>query len=112
MTLYAIEHLPDAPLAAASAFHARHLPLIASGLATASDGLVILFPAADHTHTAWRLAAVQGLAREQAPKRVNAVAGTGGPAIAAAVAYLEQADGVTGQYLPTDPAGAGDPLLR
>lgn len=110
MLLCEIEALPEAPLAAASAFHAKHLPLITLGLAAASDGAILLFPPADHTHNAWRLAVVQGLAREHAPLRINAVSGGDGAARAAAVAYLEAADGVTGQYLPLDSAGAGNPV--
>jgi hypothetical protein len=50
---------------------------------------------------------VQTLAREAAPLRVNAVAGSDPAAIEAALAYLAAADGVTGQYLPLDSAGAG-----
>jgi hypothetical protein len=48
-----------------------------------------VFPAADHSHRGWRLAAVQGLAREHAPRRVNAVASDDEAAIAAAARYLE-----------------------
>ena len=71
------------------------------------EDLALIFPPADHTHRGWRLAAVQALARESAPLRVNAIAGGSDPAIVAARAYLEQAQGVTGQYLPLDDAGAG-----
>ena len=71
------------------------------------EDLVLIFPPADHTHGAWRLAAVQGLAREHAPRRVNAVASDGEPAIAAALTWLEAAEGVTGHYLPLDDEGAG-----
>ena len=71
------------------------------------EDLVLIFPPADHTHTGWRLAAVQSLAREQAPRRVNAIAGGHGAAIAAALAYLDAADGVTGPYLALDDRGAG-----
>jgi hypothetical protein len=35
--------------------------------------LTVVFPPADHSHRGWRLAAVQELAREFAPRRVNAV---------------------------------------
>ena len=59
-------------------------------------------------HRGWRLAAVQGLAREHAPLRVNALASDDELAIAAAHAYLASADGVTGQYLPLDSHGAGE----
>ena len=71
------------------------------------EDLVLIFPPADHTHRGWRLAVVQGLAREHAPLRVNALASASEPAIAEALAYLEAAGGVTGLYLPLDDAGAG-----
>ncbi|MFM5917864.1 MAG: Rossmann fold domain-containing protein [Novosphingobium sp.] len=106
MARLALPPLPDLPSAAAAEFHHAIMPQAAALLADAPC-LTILFTPADHAHTGWRLAAVQTLAREHAPARVNAVAGTGEAAIAAAIAYLEAADGVTGQYLPLDDAGAG-----
>jgi hypothetical protein len=52
---------------------------------------------------------VQELAREAAPKRVNALAGSEPAAIDAAIAYLEAASGVTGQLLAVDgKSGAKD----
>ena len=71
----------------------------------------MVFAPADHTHRAWRLAVVQGLARELAPRRVNALASRDEAAITAALAYLESAAGLTGQYLPLDDAGAGPVVL-
>ena len=71
------------------------------------EDLVIAFDAADYTHAAWRLAIIQALAREHAPARVNAISGGGHAARLAAVDYLEAADGVTGQVLQLDDAGAG-----
>ena len=71
----------------------------------------MVFAPADHTHRAWRLAVVQGLARELAPRRVNALASRDEAAIAASLAYLESAEGLTGQYLPLDDAGAGPVVL-
>jgi hypothetical protein len=107
MGVVRIDGLDADPLAAA-AFHAVWLPL----LSPAGDGedLVLIFSPADHTHSAWRLAAVQGLARAHVPARVNALASADEAAIAAALAYLAAAVGVTGQYLPLDGAGAG-PVL-
>lgn len=104
-----ITGLPDRPSDAAAAFHGAWLPQAASMLDPSRDGenLTIVFPGGDHTHTAWRLAAVQSLARESAPARINAVASSDPAAIDAALAYLAGADGVTGQYLPLDSAGAG-----
>ena len=71
------------------------------------EGLILIFPPADHTHRAWRLAAVQGLARQLAPLRVNAVVSDNDAAIAESAAYLAAAPGLTGQYLPLDGTGAG-----
>ncbi len=109
-----VQPLPDLPSAAAAAFHRDFLPraaaLLQGGAALLQGGapcLTLVFAAADHTHRGWQLAAVQTLAREHTAARVNAIAGGGAPAIAAAQAYLEAADGVTGQYLPLDDAGAG-----
>ena len=75
------------------------------------EDLLVVFAPADHTHRAWRLAVVQGLARELAPRRVNALASRDEAAIAASLAYLESAEGLTGQYLPLDDAGAGPVVL-
>ena len=103
MRCVAGEGLPADPLAAAAMFHGD----LAPGLAAATQDLLLVFPPADHTHRGWRLAAVQMLARAAAPRRVNAVASASEPAIASAAHYLEQAPGLTGQYLPLDDAGAG-----
>ena len=99
--------LPDNALAAAADFHARVLPEVLVKLGGRSHLTLVMMPA-DHTHRAWRLAAIQSLAREHAPIRVNAVASDDEVAIAATCAYLAGADGVTGQYLPLDSAGAGE----
>jgi hypothetical protein len=65
----------------------------------AGRSITIVFPSADHTHRAWRLAAVQELAREVAPMRLNAIAGDDEAAVREACAYLQEAGGVTGQLL-------------
>jgi hypothetical protein len=93
--------LPEGPLAAAAQFYAGVVP----GLTVAEDTVLVFHPA-DHTHRGWRLAAVQQLARDHAPIRVNALASDDEAAIAAALAYLETGPGVTGQYLPLDGNGA------
>jgi len=100
-----IEGLPEEPLAAAAAFHAEWLPQ-AQDLLSAGDDLILIFAPADHTHRCWRLAAVQGLARDHAPRRINAVAAGSGAAIASACAYLAAAPGLTGQLLVLADAGA------
>jgi len=102
-----VQPLPDLPSDAAALFHREFLPQARTRLAHGEAVLTLLFAAADHTHRAWRVAAVQGLAREHTPARVNALAGGNAAAIAAGLAYLEAAEGVTGQYLPLDDAGAG-----
>jgi hypothetical protein len=94
--------LPDNALAAAAMFYAEWVDPPRAGA-----DVLIVFPPADHSHRAWRLAAVQGLARQHAPLRVNAVASDDDAAIAGAAAYLAAAPGVTGQYLPLDGTGAG-----
>lgn len=98
-----ITGLPVLPSAAAAVFHGEWMTK-AAGIA---EALTLVFPPADHTHTGWRLAAIQTLAREAAPQRINAVASDDPAAIRAALAYLESADGLTGQYLQLDSAGAG-----
>ncbi len=92
--------LPESPLGAAAEFHSILVPQARTALA--AGDVVIAFEPADYTHAAWRLAAVQELAREAAPRRVNAVAGPAGPGQAAAMAFLERAPGVTGQVLQVD----------
>jgi len=90
--------LPDSPLDAAVEFHARILPQARM----AAGDVVLAFDPADHTHHAWRLAAVQDLAREAAPRRANAVVGTAGAGRDRVLAFLANAPGVTGQMLQVD----------
>ena len=117
MALLRVGPLPDAPLAAAASFHRDILPAVRRELADradqlasdryAPDHLTLVFAPADHTHRGWRVAAVEELAREYAPVRINALAADDEPAIAAATAYLASAPGLTGQLLPLDGTGAG-----
>ena len=107
MRRFAVGALPEPALAAAAAFHAQILPRVLAALDHDGGSLTLVFAPADHTHGAWRLAAIQGLAREHAPVRVNAVASEDGAAIAAACTWLESAAGVTGQLLSLDSHGAG-----
>ncbi|WP_296679081.1 Rossmann fold domain-containing protein [Novosphingobium sp.] len=97
-----ISGLPDEPIAAAARFYAA----IAPTLSGAGD-LALVFPAADHTHSAWRLAAIQSLARARVPGRVNGLSGGCPATVDAALAYLSNAPGLTGQYLVLDDSGAG-----
>jgi len=62
-----ITGLPPVPSAAAAAFYAEWLEPAARLLAS-GEGLTLVFPPAGHEHSAWRLSAVQSLAREHAPR--------------------------------------------
>lgn len=93
----AIEHLADAPLEAAADFYARYIPRLRE-LAQVEDVLAIFSPAG-HAHKGWRLAAMQELAREAAPRRVNGIEGTDADAIAATADYCDRAPGITGHLL-------------
>jgi len=99
-----ITGLPEGPSAAAAAFYGEWLGR-AQAMLAGGEHLTLVFPPAGHEHTGWRLSAVQSLALESAPAR--AIASDDEAAIAAALAYLAAADGVTGQYLPLDSVGAG-----
>ena len=95
--------LPDSALDAASAFMAFHLEAARALLARPDcDALAIILAPAGHDHADWRLALARDLAREAAPKRVNLVAGSPGPAREATLRFLADAPGVTGQYLVCD----------
>jgi hypothetical protein len=95
-----IEDLTEAPLDAAADFCAIHLPEIRHNVrASPASNLVIVFAAAGPEHRAWRLAAIQELAREFAPIRVNGVAGNGKFERDEAIFFLNGAAGVTGQIL-------------
>jgi len=63
------------------------------------EDLVLVFPPAPYDHRGWRLAAIQDLARAAAPARVNGVVGDDEQAIAATLAWLADAPGITGQLL-------------
>ena len=91
--------LPAAPLEAAAHFYQTIVPQVR---AERQCSVLILFDAADHTHEAWRKAAVGELARDAAPRRVNAVAGPPGASLEAVCAYLDTADGVTGHVLKAE----------
>ena len=95
-----IQGLATAPLDAAAEFYARELPEIrADSSLLEQHDLVIVFEPAGDEHRAWRLAAIQELAREMAPRRVNGIVGADASAISATIAYLDVAPGVTGQLL-------------
>jgi hypothetical protein len=95
--------LPETPLDAAADFYATDLPEIRddSDIHTEHD-IALVFAPAPHEHRGWRLAAVQELARELAPRRVNGIVGTNEDAIVRSIAFLDAAPGVTGQLLAVD----------
>jgi len=97
MRVIRVDDLPEAPLAAAAHFHAAILPVIAAERAPV---VTLVLPVADHTHRAWRAAALGALARALAPGRINAIAGGDGPTQAQALAFIARAPGLTGQLLP------------
>jgi hypothetical protein len=97
-TLIVATSLPQSPLDAAAEFHAAIVPEVRA----AQGDVVLAFDPADHSHKAWRLAAIQELAREAAPRRVNAVVGVAGPQQDEVLAFLAGAPGVTGQMLQAD----------
>ena len=98
--------LPAEALAASAAFHADVLPRITAALGGGAPVLTLVFAPAGHEHRAWRTAAVQTLARNFAPNRINAVASDDEAAVAATHAWLESAPGLTGHYLILDGNGA------
>lgn len=101
-----IPSLPASALDAAAEYHSLHLPHLRELLVGPADSLAIVLPAAPYNHDDWRRAAARDLAREAAPVRVNIVAGGDESAIAAMLAYLEGAPGVTGQYLAAHEQGS------
>jgi hypothetical protein len=107
MKRVAVVELPGEPLAAAARFHRDWLAHAAALLRDGEDVMVTL-PSADFSHREWRRAVAAGLARAHAPARINVVAGEGG-ALDAIERFLVESPGITGQYLESDPFGAGDP---
>ena len=92
--------LPEGALDAQTAFMALHLEAARALLADPeTNALAVILPPAAHDHRDWRLALARDLAREAAPKRVNVVAGVEGEARKSVLHFLEDAPGVTGQYL-------------
>lgn len=89
------------PVDAAARFFDHIVPQVRS---CDADHVLVQFAPAGHEHDAWRLAAIQDLAREAAPRRVNAVvAGLDQKAATQATAqYASNAPGVTGQIFTLD----------
>ena len=95
-----IDQLPEAPLDAAAEFHCEFLGEVQDRLEGQVMSLAILLPPASSDHDDWRRALARDLAREYAPKRVTVIGRTGQEALDAMLAYLRDAPGITGQYLP------------
>jgi hypothetical protein len=104
-----IEALPADALGAAGQFHREWSARAMDILGGECTALAIVLPAARYDHRDWRLAAARDLARAASPRRVNVVAGDDKYAVTAALTYLADAPGVTGQYLELDGHGAGNP---
>lgn len=102
--------LSEDALEAAAYFHEHLLPSIEMTVLAGADPLTLVFLPAGQEHRAWRLAAVQGLARRFAPSRINALESDDRDAIASAQRWLDGAGGVTGQLFPLDSTGAGGVL--
>src|SRR5688572_9493539 len=98
MRVVRVGPLPERAIDAAAAFPATVLPRICTPRREEED-LALVFAPAAVDHHGWRLSAVQDLARAAAPARVNGVVGDEEQAIAATLAWLEQAPGITGQLL-------------
>lgn len=95
-----IENLPESGIEASAEFFVKHLAQVRALLKqTGTASLTIVLPAAPASHDDWRTALARDLAREYAPKRVNLVGGAG-EGVNAALTYLGDASGVTGQYCP------------
>ncbi len=106
MVLLRVGALSSGALDAAAAFHDGILSMVLVTLEQSKDDLVLVFEPANHEYRPWRLAVVQQLAREHAPRRVNALESDDEDAIAAALGYIKQAPGLTGQLLKLDGTGA------
>jgi len=98
-----VRDLPDVPLDAAAEFY-KLVPGIRDDFKTYPGfNLTIVFDPAGHEHHAWRLAAIQALAREVAPAgRVNGLVGKDIGPVQQTCEWLQKAPGITGQLLAVD----------
>lgn len=99
--------MPAEPLQAAAEFQGRIVPMVLAEVQGGARVLTLCFPPADHAHGDWRRALVATLARSIAPARINGLAADDEAAMAASLAWVEAAEGVTGQYFVLDGQGAG-----
>ena len=94
-----IDALPEDCVKAAAIFYSDFLDQIEAMLADDKAVVAICLPSAAKSHDDWRRAAARDLARAHAPCRVNIVGGNEGVEFQAILTYLENAPGITGQYL-------------
>jgi len=107
--------LPEAPIDAAACFFSKRAPEARGllmdgawklmGLELEPEALTYIFPTGGKDHEGWQRAAIQALARELAPKRVNGVIGDGLASTDQVTDWLADAAGITGQLLAFGPAG-------
>ena len=98
-----VEELPQAPLDASNVFYTEHLPDACDVLEDEeAELLIIQLPPAGKDHDDWRRALARDLARKYVPKRANVISAASDEAAEGLLAYLVDAPGVTGQYLPSD----------
>lgn len=109
MAVLTVAGLEGGPLDAAADFHARIVPQARALLANGSRSLCLVLSPAGPEHAGWRLAAIQSLAREAAPARVNAVIGADPAGVEQTAAWLAAAEAITGECLTLD--GAGEPIV-
>lgn len=94
-----LDDLSADPLAAQEFVHREGLAALRTALAGGRHSVLVL-PNGTDADRDWRRALARDLARAYAPIRINIIAGGDPIAIDAAIAYLDTAEGVTGQYLP------------
>ena len=104
-----ISPLPASATMAAREYYGIWAGKVDRALSETDDCLTLHFDPAEADHKAWRRAVVADLAREHAPVRINAIAGSDGPGAARAIAWLERAPGITGQLFSVDSHGAQIP---
>jgi hypothetical protein len=96
MDVLAINDLPLQPSQAAAYFYTQCLAKVEGG----KGDIAITLPPAGRDHDDWRRALARDLGRENAPRRVNIIGGGDKAQLEEALAYLRNAHGITGQYLP------------
>lgn len=83
----------------ARAFLSGEKPASDAGLVGELEAIAFVFRFGGKSHEGWQRAAIQTLAREAAPRRVNGVVGDGLEATDEVTDWLARAPGVTGQLL-------------